>query len=131
MTKFMLWVALAALSGDALLAQDLTGAWQGTLQLPGGRELRMVIKVSKAEGSGLRAIMYSIDQGGQGIPANPVTLQGSTVKRSRRRLDQGKLEAGTRPAGFESKACHRPNRLGDSRTSAAAEADGRGCNSGV
>ena len=35
MTKSALWmVALAALSGDALLAQDLTGTWQGTLAPP-------------------------------------------------------------------------------------------------
>lgn len=97
MKKFMLWMlALAALSGDALLAQDLTGTWQGTLLLPGGRELRTVIKVSKADGSALRAVMYSIDQGGQGIPVNPVTLQGSTVKMSVPGVGgsyEGKLEA--------------------------------------
>jgi uncharacterized protein (TIGR03435 family) len=83
-------------SGDALLAQDLTGTWQGTLSLPGGRELRTVIKVSKADGSAMRAVMYSIDQGGQGIPVNPVTLQGSTVKMSVPGVGgsyEGKLEA--------------------------------------
>ena len=97
MKKFMLWmVALAALPGGALLAQDLTGTWQGALQLPGGRELRTVIKVSKADGSTLRALLYSIDQGGQGIPVNPVTLQGSTVKMSMPGIGgtyEGKLEA--------------------------------------
>jgi uncharacterized protein (TIGR03435 family) len=72
-------VALAAWSGIALFAQDLTGTWQGTLQV-GGRELRTVIKVSAADGGGLRAVMYSIDQGGQAISVNPVTLQGSAVK---------------------------------------------------
>jgi hypothetical protein len=66
MQNLLFWmVALAALSGDALLAQDLTGTWQGT-----------VIKISKVDGSALRGILYSIDPGGQGIPANPVTLQG-------------------------------------------------------
>ena len=97
MKKFMLWmVALAALSPDALLAQDLTGTWQGTLQLPNGRELRTVIKVSKADGGGMRALMYSIDQGGQAIPVNPVTLQGSAVKMSIPGIGgtyEGKLEA--------------------------------------
>jgi uncharacterized protein (TIGR03435 family) len=97
MKKCLLWmVALVALSGDALLAQDLTGTWQGTLQLPNGKELRTVMKVSKADGSALRGILYSIDQGGQGFPINPVSLQGSTVKMSMPGLGgsyEGKLEA--------------------------------------
>src|SRR5437016_660269 len=97
MTKLILsLVALAALPGSALLAQDLTGTWQGTLQLPNGKELRTVIKVTKADGSALRATMYSIDQGGQGIPVNPVTLQGSTVKMTMPGIGgayEGKLEA--------------------------------------
>ena len=69
-------IAFAALSGGALLAQDLTGTWQGTLALPNGKELRTVIKVTKADGNALRGTMFSIDQGGGGIPINPVTLQG-------------------------------------------------------
>src|ERR1039458_1536240 len=97
MKKLMPWmVALAALSGDALLAQDLTGTWQGTLALPGGKELRLVVKVTKGEGSALRGVFYSIDQGGQSIPANPVALQGSAVKMSIPGTGgsyEGKLEA--------------------------------------
>jgi len=72
-------IALLALSGAALSAQDITGTWQGALQA--GRELRTVIKISKGGDGGLKAVMYSIDQGGQGIAAT-VTLQGSTVKMS-------------------------------------------------
>ena len=38
MKKFLFWMAaLAALSGDALIAQDLTGTWQGALQAGGQR----------------------------------------------------------------------------------------------
>jgi hypothetical protein len=71
-------LALAAVS--ALLAQqDITGAWQGTLTPPGASQgLRLAIKVSK-DASGLRAAMYSIDQGGQPIAAS-VTQAGSAVK---------------------------------------------------
>ena len=72
-------IALLALPGAALHAQDITGTWQGALQA--GRELRTVIKISKGDDGGLKAVMYSIDQGGQGIAA-AVTLQGSTVKMS-------------------------------------------------
>src|ERR1035437_8710790 len=97
MKKFMPWmIALAALSGDALLAQDLTGTWQGTLVVPGGKELRLVVKVTKGEGSALRGVFYIIDQGGQSIPANPVTLQGSAMKMSIPGIGgsyEGKLEA--------------------------------------
>jgi uncharacterized protein (TIGR03435 family) len=98
MTKSMLWmVALAALSSDALRAQDLTGTWQGTLVPPDGRELRIVVKVSKADGGALRGAMYSIDQGAQSIPVSPVTLQGTTVKMSVPGIGgdyEGKLEPG-------------------------------------
>jgi uncharacterized protein (TIGR03435 family) len=62
----------------AVYAQSLAGNWQGTLQA-GQRSLRIVFVVSAADGGGLRAVMYSIDQGGQGVPAT-VTLQGTAVR---------------------------------------------------
>lgn len=71
-------LALPALLGSALLAQNLTGTWQGTLHA--GRDLRTVIKISTTGKDTLQAVMYSIDQGAQGIPAGSVTLQGATVK---------------------------------------------------
>jgi uncharacterized protein (TIGR03435 family) len=81
MKKLPLWIiTLAMLSAGALLAQDITGTWQGTLQA--GRDLRTVIKISKADGGGLKAVFYSIDQPGRGMAANAITLQGSTVKMS-------------------------------------------------
>jgi uncharacterized protein (TIGR03435 family) len=95
--QFLLWmVALVALPGGALFAQDLTGTWQGALSLPGGKELRTVVKISKGDSGALRGIFYSIDQGGQGIPVNTVTLQGSIVKMSLPAIAgsyEGKLEA--------------------------------------
>jgi uncharacterized protein (TIGR03435 family) len=78
MKKSMLLIfALAALPGSALFAQDITGTWQGTLQAP-KQELRTVIKISKGDG-GLKAVLYSIDQGGQGF-AGTVTVESSIVK---------------------------------------------------
>ncbi len=57
----------------------MTGTWQGTLHA--GKDLRIVMKVSKADsGGGLKAMFYSIDQGGQGIPASAFTVSGTTVK---------------------------------------------------
>jgi uncharacterized protein (TIGR03435 family) len=97
MKNFLLWtVALAALSGDALLAQDLAGTWQGTLTLPGGKELRTVVKVTKGDGGAMKGVFYSIDQGGQSVPVSTVTLQGSAVKMSIPAIGgsyEGKLEA--------------------------------------
>ena len=98
MKKTMPWmVTLAALAAHAMFAQDLTGTWQGALKLPNGKEYRTVVKVSKAEGGALRGMFYSIDQSGQGVAANPITLQGSTVKMSISGIGgsyEGKLEAG-------------------------------------
>ena len=70
-------LAFVALSAGALFAQDLTGTWQGPLQAQ-GRELRTVIKIT-ADGSALRAVMYSIDQGPTPF-AGTITVQGSAVK---------------------------------------------------
>ncbi|HWB84213.1 MAG TPA: TIGR03435 family protein [Bryobacteraceae bacterium] len=79
MKRWMLVLAgLAALSGEALFAQSITGTWQGTLQA--GRDLRIVIKISTTPADALAAVLYSIDQGGQPMPAGSVALQGSTVK---------------------------------------------------
>jgi uncharacterized protein (TIGR03435 family) len=63
---------------------DLSGTWQGTLQA--GRGLRAVIKISKADGQ-LKAIFYSIDQGGQPIPVTSIALEKSAVNFSIQGLD--------------------------------------------
>jgi uncharacterized protein (TIGR03435 family) len=73
-------LALLMFSGAGLFAQDITGTWQGTLQLPNGPALRTVLKIAKGDGGKLSATFYSIDQGGQGFPASSVSLDASTVK---------------------------------------------------
>ena len=55
-------IVLAASTGRALRAQDITGTWQGTLHA--GKYLRTVLKISKDDGK-LKVVMYRIDQGGQ------------------------------------------------------------------
>jgi uncharacterized protein (TIGR03435 family) len=96
MNKLMKWmIVFTTLSGGALLAQDITGTWQGTLQA--GREMRTVFKISKTDGGGLKATLYSIDQPGPGVNVNAVTLQGSTVRMSIAVMGgafEGKLDAG-------------------------------------
>jgi uncharacterized protein (TIGR03435 family) len=59
-------------------AKDITGTWQGTLNA--GRDLRTVVKISKADDGGLKAIMFVIEQGGQGLPITTIKEDGSSVK---------------------------------------------------
>jgi uncharacterized protein (TIGR03435 family) len=61
-------------------AKDITGTWQGTLEA--GRSLRTVVKISKGEDGGLKAVFFSIDQGGQGLPVTSIKEDGSSVKMS-------------------------------------------------
>jgi hypothetical protein len=66
--KWMLWMmAVAAWPGSALFAQSITGAWQGTLTLPNGRDLRIVVKISTTDADNLKGVFYSIDQPGPGV----------------------------------------------------------------
>lgn len=58
---------------------DITGQWQGTLHAP-NQDLRTVVKISKTADGKLTAVLYSIDQGGGGINASSVSVEGSTVK---------------------------------------------------
>ena len=81
----ILWIiALAALSGGAsfsqLSAQNITGTWQGEIQPPQGKGLRVVIKVSTTDADKLGAVFYSIDQQSPAIPATTFTRNGSAVK---------------------------------------------------
>jgi uncharacterized protein (TIGR03435 family) len=58
--------------------QNIADTWQGTLHA--GRDLRTVVKISKADDGGYKALFYSIDQGGDGLPVTKITLDGATVK---------------------------------------------------
>ena len=59
-------------------AQGIVGTWQGTLNV--GKELRLVLKISKDEKGAYKSVLYSLDQGGVQIPADATTLQGSALK---------------------------------------------------
>lgn len=69
-----------AQSAPANPARDIADTWQGTLHA--GRDLRIVFKISKADGGGYKALNYSIDQSGDPIPVTKITLEGTTVKMS-------------------------------------------------
>jgi uncharacterized protein (TIGR03435 family) len=75
-------------------AKSIAYTWQGTLHA--GRDLRTVVKISKADDGGYKAVFYSIDQGGDGIPVTTITLDGTTVKMSLKMIGgtyEGKLSS--------------------------------------
>ena len=138
-------IALAVLSGGAsfsqLSAQNITGTWQGEIQPPQGRGLRIVIKVSTTDADKLAAVFYSIDQQSPAIPATTFTRNGSTVKmtiaalngtyegrvNARRKHDRRDLDPGRSADPPGPDESHPRDRLGHSGTSASAEADGGRC----
>ena len=74
--------------------QGIVGTWQGTLHA--GKDLRTVVKISKADDGGYKAVFYSIDQGGDGLPVTKITLEGTTVKMSLTMINgtyEGKLSS--------------------------------------
>jgi uncharacterized protein (TIGR03435 family) len=84
--KLFLRVFTFAIWSATAFAQDITGTWQGTLQLPANAQrpatdLRIVFKIAKAD-AGMKATMHSIDQAGAPAIATTVTVQGPTVKLS-------------------------------------------------
>jgi uncharacterized protein (TIGR03435 family) len=90
MKRTLLWMAGLALMLGTLATplhaqdKDITGSWQGTLEA--GKGLRTLIKMSKDDGK-LKAVMYSIDQGGQPIPLSSISLQGTAFTFEIKSLD--------------------------------------------
>ena len=78
MQELLRLIALAIFPASLMLAQTLTGTWQGTLKA--GKDLRIVLKISTTEADALKAMLYSIDQPGPPVPATSVSFQGSAVK---------------------------------------------------
>jgi len=76
-------LALLALPGSALLAQNIIGTWQGTLKVNGANgsvELRTVMKISRADNESLKGVFYSIDQDSTPVAMTSITLKGTAVK---------------------------------------------------
>jgi hypothetical protein len=52
----------------------LVGNWQGTLQLPGGKSLRTIVRITQDDGK-YRGQFYSIDQNGQPMALSSAALR--------------------------------------------------------
>lgn len=86
MKKRMVWlIFLSAFAQGILYAQGLAGNWQGTLQM--GQGMRIVLKVSQANGGGWKGLIYNVDQGGQPLMVTSLMLQGSAFSFSIKQLD--------------------------------------------
>jgi uncharacterized protein (TIGR03435 family) len=77
--------AAQSAAAPAASPKDIVGTWQGTLRIPKTDEhpqvdLRLVVKISKTDGGALKAVWYSIDQGGQPAPIATVSFQDSVLK---------------------------------------------------
>jgi uncharacterized protein (TIGR03435 family) len=73
----------------------IIGTWQGTIHTPGG-DLRTVVKIDGTSPGALKLTLYSIDQGGQPIPATTVSFQDGVLKYSIQFIDgsyEGKMSA--------------------------------------
>ncbi len=58
--------------------EGLTGAWQGSLKVPGG-SLRVVFNFTAKEGGGYAVTLDSPDQGAKGIPCDSVVVVETSV----------------------------------------------------
>jgi len=75
----------ATLPPQPASATDIVGTWQGTLHIPKTDQhpqidLRLVFKISKTDTGALKAVWYSIDQGGQPAPMATVNFQDGLLK---------------------------------------------------
>lgn len=70
---------LTALTACGAYAQDIAGDWQGTLKA-GSQQLRIILHITKGDNGAWKAMLYSIDQTPEGLPASSFTLHDSNLK---------------------------------------------------
>jgi hypothetical protein len=75
MKRWMMRLAmLLAFMTGAACAQDLTGNWQGTLQM--GKGVRLVLKVAKSPDGNLKGQVYTVDQPSPPLAVTDIALKG-------------------------------------------------------
>jgi uncharacterized protein (TIGR03435 family) len=91
-------ITIGMMKAAAQTAPAKTGiedTWQGTLHLPGGKDLRTIVKVI-GTGSAMKATLYSLDQGGQPIPSTSASFENGIFKYAITFIDgsyEGKMSA--------------------------------------
>jgi uncharacterized protein len=79
MKTTVLIVTVAAATIMAARAQEITGAWQGTLKPAPDAQLHLLVHISKTNDGGLKATMDSIDQGATGIAISAIAFKDSSL----------------------------------------------------
>jgi uncharacterized protein (TIGR03435 family) len=59
---------------------NIAGTWQGTAHVPGNRDQRFVLKITRDEKGALSATLYSIDQREKPLTGDAVRLAGGTLR---------------------------------------------------
>lgn len=77
MMKQVLILLFTFLCSFSLTSQDITGQWNGALNVQ-GTQLRLVFNISKID-DGYTSTMDSPDQGANGIPVTSTTFENSTI----------------------------------------------------
>lgn len=75
--QFVPAVMFVCLAG-ALHAQEITGNWQGTVDV--GAKLRVILQIAKRDDGTLRGSLYSIDQFPEPIPVTALSFANPTLK---------------------------------------------------
>jgi hypothetical protein len=60
------------------MAKEFEGNWEGTLALPTGSALRLLLKLANGAG-GATGTLVSVDQGGIELPVTTITQQGASI----------------------------------------------------
>jgi uncharacterized protein (TIGR03435 family) len=63
--------------GNSLLAQTITGMWQGTVPTP--EKQRIVLKIANADNGQLHGMLYRIDMSAEGIALSAASFQAPNV----------------------------------------------------
>jgi pimeloyl-ACP methyl ester carboxylesterase len=71
-------IAVLLLASMSIHAQDLSGKWQGTLNLE--QKLRVILQIEKGDNASWKGAIYSIDQSTNSMPVTTLSLSGTTVK---------------------------------------------------
>lgn len=66
-------------TNEKAAGESLSGAWQGSLKVPGGL-LRIVFNFAEKDEVGYGATLDSPDQGAKGIPCDSVIVEGTSVQ---------------------------------------------------
>jgi hypothetical protein len=76
------WVSEPSVKEPAkstLIAKEFEGAWEGTLSLPDGNKLRLLLKLANGAGGAAAGTLTSLDQRDVELPVSTITQKGSAI----------------------------------------------------